>query len=76
MVPFVDLHEVCQLIYPCIDNMYIERHLLVSLAEVVVLVLPVLELVSPLLVWVYFLSKLYKSSQHDHELYETARRGR
>ena len=56
--------------------MYIERHLLVSLAEVVVLVLPVLELVSPLLVWVYFLSKLYKSSQHDHELYETARRGR
>ena len=74
MAHFCDLREVCQLIYPYIDNMYIERHLLVSLAEVVVLVLPVLGLLFP--VWVFYLSKLYKSFQRVHELYETAQRDR
>ena len=77
MAHFCDLREVCQLIYPYIDSMYIERHLLVSLAEVVVvvvLVLPVLGLLFP--VWVFYLSKLYKSFQRVHELYETAQRDR
>ena len=76
MALFVNLHEVCQLIYPYIDNMYIERHLLVSLAEVVVLVRAVLGQVLTFLGWLFALSKLYKSSQLGHELYETAQRDR
>ena len=67
-----NLHEVCQLIYPYIDNMYIERHLLVSLAEVVLLVRAVLGQVLLFPGWPFFLLELYKSSQLDHELYETS----
>ena len=71
-----NLHEVCQLIYPYIDNMYIERHLLVSLAEVVLLVRAVLGQVLLFPGWLFFLLELYKSSQLDHELYETSQRDR